>query len=85
MAASKRMTGKQPRHVKDGLNHLLANSRIQIVELRGVVPREAGAVVAVVDVAGVAGPLVATLKDHGCVSLFKVVIFNFDFDAAVVR
>ena len=45
---------KQARHVQDGLNDLLAHRGIQVVELRGVVPGKAGAVVAVIDVAGLA-------------------------------
>ena len=74
---------KQARHVQDGLDDLLAHRGIQVVELRGVVPRKAGAVVAVVDVAGLAGGLVAALKDDGGVGLLEVVVFNLDFDAAV--
>ncbi len=62
---------KQPRYIENGLNHLLANSGIQIIELRGIVPREAGAVVAVIDVTRVSGPLVSALEDHGCISLFE--------------
>jgi hypothetical protein len=76
---------EQPRYIKDGLDHLFANGRIQIVELRGIVPREAGAVVAVIDVARLVGPLVTALEDDGSVSLLKLMILNFDFDAAVMR
>ena len=84
MAASKRMTGKQARDVKDGLDDLLADGGIQVVELRGVVPGKAGAVVAVVDVAGFAAGFVAAAKDDGGVGLLEVVVFDLDFDAAVV-
>ena len=45
---------KQARHMQDGLNDLLADGGVQVVELRGVVPGKAGAVVAVIDVAGFA-------------------------------
>src|SRR5215472_18604784 len=54
--------GEQARHVENGLYHVLANGRIQVVELRSVIPGEAGAVVAVVDVADFAARLVAALK-----------------------
>src|SRR6202034_4073795 len=40
---------KEPRNVKDGLNHLLANGGIQVVELRSIVPGKAGAIIAVVN------------------------------------
>ena len=74
---------KEARDVKDGLDDLLAHGGIQVVELRGVVPGKAGAVVAVVDVAGLAGGFVAAAKDDGGVGLLEVVVFDFDFDAAV--
>jgi hypothetical protein len=41
-----------PGDVEDGADDLLADSRVEEVELRRVVPREAGAVVAVVDEPG---------------------------------
>ena len=85
MAASKRMTGKEARDVEDGLNDLLADRGIEVVELRGVVPGKAGAVVAVVDVAGFAAGFVAAAKDDGGVGLLEVVVFDLDLDAAVVR
>ena len=73
---------KQPRHIQNGLDHLFAHRRIQVVELRGVVPRKAGAVVAVIDVARLAGPAVAAAKNDSSVGLLEVVIFDLDFDAA---
>ena len=42
--------GEEARDVEDGLDDLLADIGAEVVELRGVVPGEAGAVVAVVDV-----------------------------------
>jgi hypothetical protein len=72
---------KQPRHVQDGLDDLLAHRRIEVVELRGVVPGKAGAVVAVVDVAGFAAGAVAAAKDHGGVGLLEVVVLDLDLDA----
>ena len=54
--------GKQARDVQDGLDDLLADGGVQVVELRGVVPRKAGAVVAVIDVAGLAGCAIAARK-----------------------
>ena len=77
--------GKQPRHVQDGLDHLLAHCWIQVVELRRVVPRKAGAVVAVIDVAGLAARAVAAAEDHGGVGLLEVVVLDLDLDTPVVR
>jgi hypothetical protein len=54
--------GKEARDVQDGLDDLLADGGIEVVELGGVVPGKAGAVVAVVDVAGFAGGVVAARK-----------------------
>jgi hypothetical protein len=44
--------GEEARDVQDGLDDVLADGGLGVVELRGVVPGEGGAVVAVVDVAG---------------------------------
>src|SRR3954463_6981489 len=77
--------GEQPRYIKDGLNHLLANGRIEVVELSGVVPWKASAVVAVIDIAGFAGPFVASAERDSGIGLFEIVIFNLDFDALVMR
>src|SRR5665213_384082 len=74
---------KQARDMKNGLNDLFAHGWVEVVELRGVIPGEAGAVVAVIDVADFAGGLVATLKDYGSIGLLEVVVFNLDFDASV--
>ena len=75
---------EQARHMQDGLDDLLAHRRIQVVELRGIVPGKAGAVVAVIDVAGFASLAVAALEDHGGVGLLEVVILDFDLDAPVM-
>ena len=75
---------KQARDVQDGLNHLFADGSVQVVELRGVVPGKAGAVVAVIDVAGFAAGFIATAKDHGGIGLVVIVILDLEFNAAVV-
>ena len=59
IAASKRMIGNCRATCEDGLDDRLAHLRLQVVELRGVVPRHGGAVVAVVDVARLAAPVIA--------------------------
>ena len=71
---------KQPRDVQDGLDDLLAHRGVQVVELRGVVPGKAGAVVAVIDVARLAGAVVAAAEDDGGVGLLVVVVFDLDLD-----
>ena len=70
--------------MKDGLNHLLADGGIQVVELRGVVPGKAGAVVAVIDVARFAAGFVAAAKHHGGIGLVVIVILDFKLHAAIV-
>src|ERR1700757_4054278 len=74
---------KEPGHMQDSLDHLLAHRGIQIIELRRVVPRKTCAVIAVIYVARVARPLVAALKDHSRIRLLIVVVFNFDLDTAI--
>ena len=59
-------------------------SALRIVELGGVVPREARAVVAVVDVADVAGRRVAPLEHDRGVGVVPVVVLETDLDALVV-
>ena len=76
---------KQTRDVQDGLNDLLAHGGIQVVELGGIVPGKAGAIVAVIDVAGLATLAVAALEDHGGIGLLVVVAFDLDLDARVGR
>ena len=76
--------GKKARHVQNGLDHLLTHRRIQVVELRRVVPGKAGAVVAVIDVASLATLPVAPLEDHGSIRLVEIMVLNFYFDAPVV-
>ena len=58
---------------------------VEEVELRGVVPREARAVVAVVDVANVAGPAVDALEDDRRVAVVPVVVLEDDPDPRVGR
>ena len=76
--------GEEARDVQDGLDDLFADGGAEVVQLCGVVPGEAGAVVAVIDVVDVAGAVVAAAEDDGGVGLFVVVVFDFDFDAVVV-
>ncbi len=75
--------GKQSRHVQDGLNHMLAHLGLRVVELRRVVPRERGAVVAVVDVAGLAVRVVAQAEGNSGVGLVVVAVVDLDLHPAV--
>jgi hypothetical protein len=45
---------EEARDVEDGLNDMLTDRGVEVVELGGVVPGKAGAIVAVLDVAGFA-------------------------------
>ena len=73
------------RHSQDRLDHGLARRGVQVVELRGVVPREARAVVAVVEVARVPGRAIDAPKDHRGVAAIPVVVLDAHRDAVVVR
>ena len=72
------------RDLQDALDHGLAHLGIQVVQLCRVVPGIAGAVVAVINVARVAGPTVQPAKHHGRVGAIVVVIFDLDLHPAVV-
>ena len=74
-----------PGDVEDDLDDVLADRRRQEVELGRVVPREARAVVAVVDVALVAGLPIEALEDDGRVAVVPVVVLEDDPDARVGR
>ena len=76
--------GELPRHVQDGLDDRFAQFRQQEVQLRRVVPGHAGAVVAVIDVAHVAGRIVHALKDYRSVAVLPVAVLDAYRDALVV-
>jgi hypothetical protein len=54
---------RETRDVEDLLDDGFAHFGIQVVQLRGVIPRIAGAIVAVIDKARVAAPAIAAAKD----------------------
>ena len=72
------------RDVEDRLDDLLPDRGLGEVELGRVVPGEARAVVAVVDVAPLAGLPVAPLEHHGRVAVVPVVVLEPDLDALVL-
>ena len=74
-----------PGDVEDGLDHGLPNVGPDEVELGRVVPGEARAVVAVVDVALVAGPAIRPLEDDRGVGVVPVVILEDDGHPLVRR
>ena len=69
--------------MEDGLDDGLADGGLEIVELGGVVPGEARAVVAVIDIALVARPAVLPLEDDGCVAAVPVVVLEEDANPLV--
>ena len=77
--------GEVARHMQNSLNHRLAHFGFEIVQLRGIVPRKTGAIVAVIDVLGAARPLIDAFEDHGRVAVIEVVIFQVDSDAPIPR
>jgi hypothetical protein len=74
---------KETRDVKDGLDDMLADGGVHVIELRGVIPGKACAIIAVVDVADVAGEVVAAAEDDGSIFLRKIFVVDFDFDARI--
>ena len=70
---------------EDRLDDLLADGGVEEVQLGGVVPREARAVVAVVDVALVAGLPVEALEDDRRVGVVPVVVLEDDPDPRIRR
>ncbi len=75
--------GEEPGDVEDGLHDVFADVGLGVVELGGVVPGEGGAVVAVVDVAGLVVAVGAQAEGDGGVGLVVVVVFDLDLDAGV--
>ena len=67
-----------PRDVDDGADDLLPDLRVQEVELRGVVPRKARAVVAVVDEAFLARRPVEPLEHDRGIAVVPVVVLDDD-------
>src|SRR6185312_17014953 len=65
--------------------HRFAHFPVQVVELRGVIPWVAGAIVPVIHITRVAGPAITTAKDDGSVGFVVVVIFYLDFYTAIGR
>ena len=84
IAASKRMTGNRRATSTIVWMTCSRTAAWREVELGGVVPREAGAVVAVVDVAPLARQPVAPLEHHGRVAVVPVVVLEADLDALVL-
>jgi hypothetical protein len=70
--------------VENRLDDAFTNFGLQVVKLRGVVPRKTRAVVPVIDVAGVAAPAVHATKHDGGIGLVVVVVFYLDLNAAIV-
>ncbi len=70
---------------QDRPDDLLADLRLEEVQLRGVVPREARPVVAVIDVARLPGAPVDPLEDHRRVAVVPVVVLEHDLGAVVGR
>ena len=60
--------GEAPGYVQDGLDDRFAHGGVEVVELGGVVPGHGGAVVAVVDVAGLPVAVILVLENHGSVA-----------------
>ena len=77
--------GEEPRDVQDGLDDVLADECLRVVELRGIVPRERSAIVAVIDVSRVAIGVAAQTEGDGGVGLVVVVVVDLDLDARVGR
>ena len=76
---------ERARHMQDGLNHRLADLWLLVIELGRIVPRHAGAVVAMIDVSLVASPVVDPFEDDRRVAPIEVVILEIDAHPLVLR
>ena len=76
--------GEAPGDCEDRLDHLFPDRRLAEIQLGGVVPGEARAVVAVVDIAPLARPPVAPLEADRGVGVVPVVILEADLHAVVL-
>ena len=72
------------RHMQDGLDDGFAHFGVGKIQLGGVVPGHGRAVVAVIDVARFARPVVDPLEDHRRIGVVVVMIFEDDSHALVV-
>ena len=75
--------GRTPRHAQDRLDHSLAHVRIEVVELRRVIPGHARAIVAVIDVARVASPVIDAFEHHSSIGAIIVMILEVNAHARV--
>src|SRR6201999_318939 len=64
-----------PCDVKNGLDDVLADFGFGVVELRGIVPSETRAIVAVIDIAGGSVAVVAQAGGNGSIGLVVIVVF----------
>ena len=72
------------RDVEDGFDDRVADLGLRVIELRGVVPRHAGAVVAVVDEAVLTGLAVVAAEHDGGVGLVPVALLDEHADARIL-
>ena len=77
--------GEAAGDLEDLADDRLAHVGLQVVQLRRVVPGEAGAVIAVVDVARLAAALVDALEDDRGIGGVPVVILELDDHAVIGR
>jgi len=77
--------GELPRNFQDGLDDRFAHARIEIIQLSGVVPGHAGAVVAVINVFCLSVPVIVALEHNCRVTAGVVVVFQVYADRGVLR
>ena len=68
---------------QNGLDHRFTDFRVQIVQLGGVIPGHGSAVVAVIDVTGVAGAVVDALENDRGILTGEVMVFDADADVGI--
>src|SRR5262245_17323686 len=74
---------ESPRDLEDLPDDGLAYLGLEIVQLRGVVPREARAVIAVVDVARLAASTIDAFENDGGIGRVPIVVLDLDDDPVV--
>src|SRR5215213_6253279 len=73
------------RDMQDGLDHTLAHLGAEIIKLGSVVPGHAGAVVAMVNIALLAGPAIDALEYYRRIAAIVIMIFEIDSDSLIPR
>src|SRR5687768_9302444 len=72
------------RHMQNGLNDGFAYLRLRIIQLRGVIPWEGGAIVAMIDITDVTTEMVPALKHNSRIGFVVIMVFKIDTHTNII-